>query len=441
MTLSWGRVVVLSLGSALLVNVSLGPMASAIGAASIVVWALTALIGLAQCVLLGELGSRYPDLVGGPPAYIHEAFKDRSPALGALCAWAYWTAWIPGVGVHVMLAAEYFRAAFWPSADVAPLVVVFVVVLYALNYFGLSLLFWTSSAFAVCAITPLLVILGVSLFGSFDRALIVDGGWPLGVWPSAGMSLLVAKWMFVATWSSYGGEMATTLVGGLRERRRNIPRVLAASGLLTFLAFTVVPVALFANIGADALAADPYVVFLTAARGTFGAGGTAIISIMLIAALLSGAQLFIISSSRALYEMSRNGLTLRVFSRLNAHGVPVGSVGWDALVTLSLLAVFRENIVNVVAAANVSYMVVFVLLPAAYLAIRKRERSASDTRTLPRFMDVVARAVFVLNSALLVVGGLQWGATVVGVGIALMIASMPFYLQRQRRVRSLETVA
>jgi amino acid transporter len=439
MTLSWGRVVVLALGSALLVNVSLGPMASAIGAASIVVWAFTAFVGFAQCLLLGELGSRYPESVGGPPAYIHAAFKDRSPWLGALSAWAYWTAWIPGVGVHVMLAAEYFRAAFWPTAEVALLVVGFVIVLYALNYFGLSLLFWTSSAFAVCAITPLVVILGVSLFGSFQRALPLEG--PSSIWPAHITWLALMKWMFVATWSSYGGEMATTLVGGLDERRRNIPRVLAVSGLLTFLAFTVVPVALLANIGADALAADPYVVFLTAARGTFGPAGTTVISIMLIAALLSGAQLFIISSSRALYEMSRNGLTLQVFSRLNAHGVPVGSVGWDALVTLSLLAIFRQNIVNVVAAANVSYLVVFALLPAAYLAIRKRERPAHGTRVLPRFMDTVARAALALNVALLVVGGLQWGTTVVGVGIALMIASMPFYLHRQRSARRVETVA
>jgi amino acid transporter len=441
MPLSWGRIVVLSLGSALLVNVSLGPMASAIGAASIVVWALTAFVGFAQCLLLGELGSRYPDVVGGPAAYVHEAFKDRSQALGALCAWAYWTAWIPGVGVHVVLAAEYVRAAVWPGADVALLVVVLVVVLYALNYFGLSLLFWTSSAFAVCAITPLLVILGVSLFGSFERALNVNSWFPTGIWPSLGLWLPLTKWMFVATWSSYGGEMATTLVGGLRDRRRNIPRVLAVAGLLTFLAFTVVPVALLANIGADALAADPYIVFLTAARGTFGAAGTTVISIMLIAALLSGAQLFIVSSSRALYEMSRNGLTVLAFGRVNAHGVPVGSVGWDALVTLGLLAIFRENIVNVVAAANVSYLVVFVLLPAAYLAIRRSERPARGTRTLPRWMDIVAGAALVLNAILLVVGGLQWGATVVGVGIALMIAGMPLYLHRQRRVRRVETVA
>jgi amino acid transporter len=433
MTLSWGRVVVLSLGSALLVNVSLGPMASAIGAASIAVWAFTAFVGLAQCLLLGELGSRYPDLVGGPAAYIHEAFKDRSPALGALCAWAYWTAWIPGVGVHVVLAAEYFRAAFWPGADVALLVVAFVVILYTLNYFGLSLLFWTSSAFAVCAITPLAVIVGVSLFGSFDRALRFDGLLPSDMWPSHASWLLLAKWTFVATWSSYGGEMATTLVGGLDDRRRNIPRVLAVSGLLTFVAFAVVPVALIANVGADALGADPYVVFLTAARGTFGSAGTTVISIMLIAALLSGGQLFIISSSRALYEMSKNGLTLQVFSRLNTHGVPVGSVGWDALVTLGLLAVFRQDIVNVVAAANVSYLVVFVLVPAAYLVVRRRERR--------RLMDGVACTVLVLNLILLVVGGFQWGATVVGVGVGLMIASMPFYIHRQRSVRRVETVA
>ena len=109
---------VLSFGSALLVNVSLGPMAAEIGAASVLVWIVTAFVGLIQCLLIAELAGRYPNKVGGVPAYIHEGLKHRSPLFGAVAAWAYWSGWIPGVAVHLVLAATYIRAAFWPDANI-----------------------------------------------------------------------------------------------------------------------------------------------------------------------------------------------------------------------------------------------------------------------------------------------------------------------------------
>ena len=139
--------------------------------------------------------------------------------------------------------------------------------------------------------------------------------------------------------------------------------------------------------------------------------------------------------------MSRS-TSLQLFDEGSPHGEEYLLLDdLETLVTLGLLVVFREDIVGVVAAANVSYLVVFLLLPAAYLVIRRRERPASGTRTLPRSMNAVARGALVLNATLLVVGGLQWGVTVVVVGIALMIAGMPFYVHRQRGVQDVETVA
>ena len=199
------------------------------------------------------------------------------------------------------------------------------------------------------------------------------------------------------------------------------------AGVVTFLAFAVVPIALVGTVGGDLLAKDPYIVFLSAARGVFGGFGSAVVSIMLVAALMSGAQLFIISSSRALYQMSRDGLMLRHCGRVNRHGVPVGSIRWDALVTLSMLAIFGTNVVDVVAAANVSYVLVFVLLPLAYLQIRRGPQPRPGVFVLPRIMVPIAWVLLALNVGFLAVGGLQWGAQVMGVGLILMAIGVPLY--------------
>ena len=83
---------------------------------------------------------------------------------------------------------------------------------------------------------------------------------------------------------------------------------------------------------------------------------------MLIAALLLGAQTAIIGSTRTIYEMSRDGLILKQMAKVNKFNVPVGSMIWDGAVTIALLAKFGTNVPNIVAASNVGYMLVFMLV-------------------------------------------------------------------------------
>jgi amino acid transporter len=208
---------------------------------------------------------------------------------------------------------------------------------------------------------------------------------------------------------------------------------MVTAAAITLLAFAIVPTALVAMVGAHGLAEDPYTVFLTAARGIFGGLGSTIVGFMLIVALVLGAQLFIISSSRALYQMSQDGLTLRSLGRLNRYGVPIGFVGLDAAVALLLLAIFQSNVVDVVAAANVGYVLVFVLLPLAYLQVQTRERR-SGAEPAPLDLTIpVAVMLLLLNATLFLVGGFQWGLKTVGVGLLIVMTCLPLYAFRQRR--------
>ena len=440
--LQWRSAFVLSLGSALLVTVSLGPMGGDLGPALVIVWVLTALIGLLQCLFIAELASRYPDKVGGAPAYNHEGLKHLSPLFGAVSTWGYWVGWIPGVAVNLTLASTYIKAAFLPKVNVLGLTLALGMLLYTLNYFGLRLSVWISGTTALCALIPLVVLLlspvfRTSLWNGANFSPLLPKGL---LWYSVPTLLLFAKWMFVAVWSSYGGEMVATIIGELRDPRRDLPKVVGMAAGATSLAFVVVPLVLVGIVGADRLAQDPYVVFLTATKEIFGGLGTEIVSLMLIAALFLGAQLFIISSSRALYGMSKAGLTIQSYSRLNRYGVPVGSVGWDAVVTLSLLAIFKDNVVNVVAAANVGYLLVFVLLPLSYILARTNPQQIPATFRLPPFMTPVALGIFVYNAILLLVGGVQWGSKVMGVGTFLVLTFIPFYICRRRPVLAVNSV-
>jgi amino acid transporter len=426
--LSWRSAFVLSLGGALLVTVSLGAMAAEIGAASLLVWGGTVLVGTLQCLLLAELAGRFPGKVGGAPAYTHEGFRHLTPLVGAAATWGYWVAWIPGVAVNLTLAATYLRAAFLPRVNALALAALLAVGLYALNSLGLRPGVWLSGILAACAILPLAIILAAPLL----RPASWHGDHFAPLVPAGVTAAALAKWAFVAAWSSYGAEMVATVAGELRDPRRDVPRAVGAASVATVLAFVLVPVGLLGSVGAEGLAQDPYVAFLTAAERVFGAAGGRIVAAMLIAALVLGAQVFIVSSSRAHYQMSRDGLTLQGYGRLNRRGVPVGSVGWDAAITLALLLLFRGDIVGVVAAANVGYLVVFALLPVAYVLVRRRAAGPAPFQ-LPGIFVPLALVIAAFNAALLVYGGAQWGAKVLGVGGLLVATFLPFYLWRRGR--------
>src|SRR5262245_36347297 len=108
---TWKSAFVISLGGSLLAAVSLGPLAAALGPASVFVWSVAALVGVLQCLMITELAGMFPEKSGGTATYAHEGWKHISPIFGAVSNWGYWLGWIPVIPVNLVLAAGYLRAA------------------------------------------------------------------------------------------------------------------------------------------------------------------------------------------------------------------------------------------------------------------------------------------------------------------------------------------
>jgi hypothetical protein len=90
--------------------------------------------------------------------------------------------------------------------------------------------------------------------------------------------------------------------------------------------------------------------------------------------------------------------------------------------------------VDVVASANIGYVVVFVLLPVTYLLLGRSSRIGGEggttlsRRSLRHPMALLAMALIVINGVLLVWGGLQWGLQVVLVGLVVLLLIVPVSL-------------
>lgn len=438
-TVSWRSSLLLAVAAGLQVTVVMGAMASDLGNVQILVWSGAAVIGLVQCFLIAELATHAPDRAGGAATYPQEAFGQRAPWLAALSGWGYWFAWTPGIAVNLILAAAYLRETVAPHANTLLLSLAMGVVLYSLNTLGLRYLVRISAVLMALAGVTLLALLVTPLV----RPSLFHAGevWPLrlpadsasGAGSTAG---LIVKWLFVATWSAYGAELAASIVAELRESAGKVVRAMVTSGILCVLAFTVVPLVMTGVVGSAGLGESPSTVFLAPGHAIFGGLGRVVVGVMLAAALLLGAQAYIIASSRTIYQLARDTHLPRIFTRVNRFGVPVMSVVCDATVIAALLLLFGSDVVNVVAAANIGYLVVFVMVPLSFLVVRARRRRLGQPVVLRPVWTVVGVVIVALNTALLVAGSALWGTKIWLTGAVILTFIVPLRIWRRWRDRA-----
>lgn len=436
-TVTWRSSVLLAIGAGLQVTVIMGAMAGELGNIHVLVWASAAFIGLVQCYLIAELAMYEPDRAGGVATYAREAFGQRAPWLAGMSGWGYWFAWTPGIAVNLILAAEYLGATILPGVDTVTLGLVMGAALYILNALGLRHLMRVATVLMLLAGVTLLALLAApavqsSLFSAGEL-------WPLRLPESPDASAasstaeLFIKWFFVATWSAYGAELAASIVAEVRDKVAGVPRTMVVAGVVCLVAFTMVPLVMTGIVGADGLSESPATVFLAPAEAVFGTGGRIVVGVMLAAALLLGAQAYIVASSRTVYQLSRDAYLPRLFTQVNRYGVPVMSVIFDALVIGALLLIFGTDVVNIVAAANIGYLVVFVLMPLTFVLVRRQRLRLGEPVVLSRPWTAVGAAIFALNAVLLVVGAALWGPAVWFTGAVIMVLILPLMALRRWR--------
>jgi amino acid transporter len=435
-TVTWKSAFVISLGAALLIATSLGAIAGDLGPASVFVWSLVIAIGILQCLMIAEMAGMFPNKSGGTAVYSHEAFK-KWPLIGAIANWGYWCGWVPVIPVNLIVAAGYLKtfAPHMTDGQVLIAAIVMALFLYALNYIGLKPGIWSSAVMAVCAIAPMVVIIvSPALHPHLFHASNLIPFKPLnGSWHSHTSWMLIIKWMFVALWSAYGIEAASTTIAELKDPHKDGPKAMLAASVGGFIAYGV-------------LTQDASVAFLPAAQAIFGHAGGVIVSIMLITALLLGVQTTIIGSSRSMYQMTHDGQMIKQFGIINKFGVPVGSMFVDMAVTIAMLLIFKNNVINLIAASNVGYIIVWLVLVPAYIVLRIKQPDAVRPFKLPGFFVPLAVIITLFNVFVFIVGGPQWDATpistvhpfghamdltVMGVGWTVMLLFVPFYLYRR----------
>ena len=93
---------------------SLGFSLATVGAlGSIVLWGISALVGLLQNWIYSETAAMFPDKPGGISLYAHEGWRSRFNLFGPIAAFGYWIGWsvvlaLFGNLIGSLVVAEWF---------------------------------------------------------------------------------------------------------------------------------------------------------------------------------------------------------------------------------------------------------------------------------------------------------------------------------------------
>ncbi|MDQ6679030.1 MAG: amino acid permease [Acidobacteriota bacterium] len=403
------------------------------------VWIVGGLLSLAGALTYAELAAMMPE-AGGEYVYLNEAY---GPVWGYLYGWTQM--WVAKSGSIATLATGffYYLANFWPGLEQVwvrvpgigesgtPLEIragqffaMFLILgLALLNYCGVK----AGGNVQVTVTAAKIVLIGFVIVAGlfFAPAHAAAAATPVVSITLAGfVAALVA-----ALWAYDGWNNVGMVASEVKDPRRNLPLSLIWGTVAVIAIYIAANFAYFHVLTPAEVAASNRVAaeMMRRVLGAPGANAVSIAAMISIFAALNGS---ILTGSRVPYAMARDGLFFRSFSRVDptfrTPGVSIlGLSAWAAIVVLS--GRYDQLLTFVIFA---SWLLYGMTTAAVFVLRRKQPDTPRPYRTLGY---PVVPALFVIAALLIEVITLVHSPRESLLGIALILAGLPFYFVWKRR--------
>ncbi len=290
--------------------------AGLVGPFSIVLWAVAGLFA-ATIAMVFAYCSYYVPRVGGPFAYVSEAFDDF---YGFLTGWSMWIAELLALPVFAIAFTNYLQALV-PLTPVAEVTVrlLFIASLTLVNIVGVRAAGMVNDALTLIKLAPLLLLIVVG-FGFFiTRPEVVIANYtpllPFGLGNAAHALVLIF-------WAYAGFELGTLPAGEVQNPQEAIPRAITSGMLIVSLFYLLTNFVLFGVVNWTELdqSAVPLVI---AGTVLFGSAGVLIMTVGALFSVSGSNESGMLGSARLAYAMAIDGLFPRAFARIHPrYGTP-----------------------------------------------------------------------------------------------------------------------
>jgi APA family basic amino acid/polyamine antiporter len=384
--------------------VVIGIAAGLAGPAMIISILIAAGISLVTALSFAELASWLPK-EGGVYEFAHELL---SPYIGFIAGWM-WMLSNTFTGAAVSLGFAYYFAAVIPAIPAPWLAAAICLLFTYINYIGVRKSATLNNYLVVAKLSILafFVVFGISHFKGGNLTPFVSS--TTGV-------LYATVFMFFA----FGGFARVAVVAEeVKNPRRNVPRAILLSLLISTIVYVLVGVVAVGLVGSSGLSSSnsPLTHAIDATGATWA---TYIVSLGGLLATASVLLTSVLGVSRVAYSMARHGELPRVLSSVHGtSGTPYYSI-WVAGVLMAAL-VLLIDLEKVVAVSTFSLLFYYAVANAAALRLRPESRLYHPGIPIAGLVATFTLMVFVLFAS-----PQGWALGVVGlaVGSAIYLARM-----------------
>ena len=407
------------------------------------VWVVGGLLSLAGALSYAELAAAIPE-AGGEYAYLREAY---GPLWGFIYSWTQM--WVAKSGSIATLATGFFLylTNFFPSFDTVfysvPLPIgpgggplelrygqifgiVLILLLAWLNYYGVKL---GGNVQVVVTIVKVALIAFIILAGlGFGHPHGPSQATPAALTFSGFIAALVG-----ALWAYDGWNNVSMVSSEIKEPQKNLPLALIGGTLGVIVIYLCANAAYFYVMKPEEVAAATRVA-ADMMRKIFGGAGANAVSIAAMISIFAALNGSILSGARVPYAAARQGYFFHAIGKVNPkHRTPGVSIIvltlWSALLVLSGR---YDDLFNLVIFAS---WILYGMTAAAVLVLRwKQPNLPRPYRTIGYpFVPVL----FIIGAIILLVSTAFDRPRESFMGIALIVAGLPFYFywKRQRAKR------
>ena len=422
---------------------------------SLILWGISAALGLMQNWIYSESAAMFPDKPGGIALYAYEGWRRYFSLFGPIAAFGYWIGWSVVLSIFGNLIGGLITAEWFPNAKLGGAEPGYFstgpvnIGLPQLIGVGIVLLVWLFNILGVRPSLLLGYVTGALLM--IPLAVFIVVPYLTGDWHSSNVHFTAVPgyntftvamvWLFIMCWSSYGTEVCASFAPEYHDTKRDTTLSLRTSASFSLVVYLLLPLGLGGVTGApDATTAyGPF--YVEAFKNIVGSGFGSIALILLIASLILSMNSATADGGRALYGIARDGMTIKQLYHLNRFHVPARAMTVDMVVNVGLI-LFVANNLAILYMSNIGYVLCHVLALSAFLLLRR------DRPEWPRPIKVgpvwVALAVVFFAANLLFVifgvtqqglaallGGYKFGGYPFYLGIGVLVLSVLLYFYRR----------
>jgi amino acid transporter len=432
------------------------------GWGAMLIWGITAAIVFPVQIIYSELAGMFPNKSGGVAVYANEAWRKYTTLIGPVSTFGYWIGWsvvlsFLGLFVGSIVQSQWFSGepygtnAFGGSCA-APcrdyfstgsvhiglqhlIAIGLILAVWAFNVFGTRIAVSFNYLAGILLMVPLFCFtLLPFLNGDFHSSNLTfkinDAGHAWG-----GLQLAIV-WIWIIIWST-APEAAATFAPEYKDTVRDTRKALLSSAAFILLINTLLPMGLTGGVGEKTVGAFDYV---GALNSLVGKGATGFFVIVLCASFVLSMNTATADGSRALYGISKDGLTIKELGRLNKYNVPGNAMTLDMGVNI-LFVLFVGNLFGILVASNIGYVLANMFAIGAFVLLRRDRPNWPRPIRLPDVWVPVAGGFFLLFAVFTVVGGgwfqIAGGGAVYGgtrnkiIGFSVLAGSLLLFLFRR----------